>query len=90
LKALIDINLPKFISNDMQLFKNIISDLFPGIKLENNVNQQFDEMLLHCIKELNLRSDNEFVDKLYQLNNTMIVRHGIMIIGPTGSGKTTN
>jgi len=35
LKALIDINLPKFLVQDIPLFDNIIKDLFPNTKKSN-------------------------------------------------------
>ena len=32
LKGIIDINVPKFVSGDIQLYKGIIQDLFPNFK----------------------------------------------------------
>lgn len=32
-KALIDVNVPKFLSEDIPLFYNIIKDLFPDLKI---------------------------------------------------------
>ena len=32
LKGIIDVNVPKFVSADMQLYKGIMQDLFPDVK----------------------------------------------------------
>jgi hypothetical protein len=37
IRAMRDSNLPKFLTHDMELFCNIIADLFPGLDVPNQV-----------------------------------------------------
>jgi len=41
------------------------------------------------IEELNLQKKKAFIIKIIQLFETFNVRFGVMLVGPTGSGKTT-
>ncbi|KAI9209204.1 dynein heavy chain and region D6 of dynein motor-domain-containing protein, partial [Polychytrium aggregatum] len=89
LRALCDSNLPKFLADDVPLFNGIISDLFPGV-----VNQPIDygallESMKKMCDKLGLQPEEPFIKKCIQLYETTIVRHGLMLVGPTGGGKTS-
>jgi dynein heavy chain len=90
LRALRDVNLPKFLKDDLPLFENIISDLFPGVKKPEIDLGKLLEQLVNSSKDLNLQPEQSFTDKIIQLYDTTRVRHGLMIVGPTGGGKTCN
>ncbi|NWH35887.1 DYH1 protein, partial [Chloropsis hardwickii] len=88
LRAIRDANVPKFLQDDLKLFNGIVSDLFPNIK-ETPVDYGILEEAIRksCI-EANLKDVDGFVTKCIQLYETTVVRHGLMLVGPTGSGKT--
>lgn len=88
ISALRDSNLPKFLSDDAILFKGILSDLFPGVQLPVVDYGALEECIIHCMHEKNLQSIPEMVTKCIQLYETMCVRWGVMLVGPTGGGKT--
>lgn len=67
LKAVMDINLPKFLKNDIPLFRNILSDLFPGIHLANPNNGLLEASLTKSIKILELDPVEQFIVKIWQL-----------------------
>ncbi|TPX59753.1 hypothetical protein SpCBS45565_g07659 [Spizellomyces sp. 'palustris'] len=89
LRALMDCNLPKFLADDVPLFNGIISDLFPGVELPKiNYGDLLQSLHATCEK-LGLQAEDSFVNKCIQLYETTVVRHGLMLVGPTGGGKTS-
>jgi dynein heavy chain len=90
LKALRDVNFPKFLEQDLPLFDNIIQDLFPGVEKPDSVNKKLMDQVMVSCKELNYQPTQGFLSKITQLYDTTIVRHGLMLVGPTGGGKTAN
>ena len=88
LRALNDVNLPKFTSNDIPLFKGITSDLFPGVNLPEIDYGILLVSIENACEELKLQATDEFKNKCIQLYETICVRHGLMLVGQTYSGKT--
>ncbi|GAB1605521.1 dynein axonemal heavy chain 1-like isoform X5 [Argonauta hians] len=88
LRAIQDVNVPKFLTDDLKLFNGIVSDLFPNVEEEPIDYGSLDTALKKTCKKLNLRSVSGFIHKCIQLYETTVVRHGLMLVGPTGSGKT--
>ncbi|KAL9654899.1 hypothetical protein ABK040_008689 [Willaertia magna] len=90
LKALTDVNLPKFVSHDITLFEGIISDLFPGVKQQSVDYAELNNAVLATCKEMNLQPVPFFLEKIIQLHEMIIVRHGLMLVGYPMSGKTSS
>ncbi|RZC39366.1 dynein heavy chain 6, axonemal, partial [Asbolus verrucosus] len=87
--ALRDSNLPKFLAEDATLFQGILSDLFPGIELPEQDYGKFQDTIVEVMEEEVLQPEAAMIKKVIQLHETMIVRWGVMLVGPTGGGKST-
>ncbi|XP_056631499.1 dynein axonemal heavy chain 1-like [Diorhabda sublineata] len=88
LRALLDVNVPKFLKDDLKLFSGIVSDLFPRMVEEEVDYGNLEKSIRASSIALGLQDVNEYVKKVIQLYETTVVRHGLMLVGPTGSGKT--
>ena len=89
MRALLDVNLPKFLSHDIPLFEGIMSDLFPGIARPSNAYGDLRTAVSVATEQSGLQPVESFVTSCIQLYETIVVRHGLMVVGPTGGGKTS-
>ncbi|EDL24804.1 mCG3819, partial [Mus musculus] len=90
LRAIRDVNVPKFLQEDLKLFSGIVSDLFPTIKEEETDYGILDQAIRRSCEKNNLKDVEGFLIKCIQLYETTVVRHGLMLVGPTGSGKSNS
>ncbi|MCO5597847.1 hypothetical protein L7F22_051931 [Adiantum nelumboides] len=91
MRALRDMNLPKFVFEDVPLFLGLINDLFPGLDCPRVRYPQLNDVVEQDLKEngyLVMTGPSEQVDKVIQLYETMLTRHTTMVVGPTGGGKS--
>ncbi|KAI4880923.1 hypothetical protein NFI96_025448, partial [Prochilodus magdalenae] len=88
LRAIRDVNVPKFLQDDLKLFNGIVSDLFPKIREEPINYGTLEESVRNVCHDRGLKDVDGYVTKIIQLYETTVVRHGLMLVGPSGSGKT--
>ncbi|EPZ35039.1 Dynein heavy chain, coiled coil stalk domain-containing protein, partial [Rozella allomycis CSF55] len=68
--------------------KGIISDLFPGTELPKADHGNLIKSITESCEKLNLQPVPVFIDKVLQVYEMMLVRHGFMLVGEPFSGKT--
>jgi dynein heavy chain len=89
LRSIQDVNLPKFLSQDLPLFKAITTDLFPKVVLPVPDYRNLLSSIHECMERLNLLPVKGAIEKIIQTYEMMCIRHGYMLVGQPWSGKTT-
>ena len=88
MRALRDMNLPKFVFEDVPLFLGLIGDLFPGLDCPRVRYPNFNDAVESVLEDNGYLMIPVQVDKVIQLYETMMTRHTTMVVGPTGGGKS--
>lgn len=89
MRAICDCTVPKFTTEDTHLFNNIMADLFPTEKMLDFNYGDLNKGIRLSANEHSLKLDEDFLSKIIQLYETIRVRHGLMLVGETFSGKTS-
>ncbi|XP_063775070.1 dynein axonemal heavy chain 14 isoform X3 [Pseudophryne corroboree] len=88
ISALKEANLPKFLAEDVPLFESIMADLFPGVAQEKTNTKRLEKAISAALHELCLQPWESQTQKVIQFYHQIVARHGVMLVGPTGGGKT--
>lgn len=89
-RTLRDMNLSKFVSQDQPLFASLIKDIFPKqLSIPTKTYKSVEDALKTHIRSMNLVNKPQWFIKIIQLYETAQVRHGFMLVGAAGCGKTT-
>lgn len=91
MRALRDMNLPKFVYDDVPLFLGLVGDLFPGLNCPRVRHAALSDAVEGELEGTGyqvLTGSGQQVDKVVQLYETLLTRHTTMVVGQTGGGKS--
>ncbi|KAF7315713.1 Dynein heavy chain protein 1 [Mycena indigotica] len=79
---------PKLVAGDVPLLTNLLADVFPGVDyLPVDLDKLREQILLVCA-ERRLTPSDKWIAKILQLYQIQKTQHGLMMVGPSGTGKT--
>ena len=88
LRAIRDMNMPKFVSQDMPLFAALMADLFPGVEPPTvdygALQQAIEDELTAAGSNWSRRGA-----QVHPVLRVKLTRHGNMLVGPSLGGKST-
>ena len=88
-KAIHSLSISKLVKKDLVLFNALIKDMFPTLEFKSVIDDTLKKQIQNCMVKKYLQVIPAFTEKVIQLNETLNIYAGTIIIGPTGSGKTT-
>jgi dynein heavy chain, axonemal len=89
MRALRDMNLPKFIHDDERLFRLLLGDLFPSLELQASEDSALTAAIETELMSKGLEKHPFLTAKIVQLYDSKATRHCNMLVGRTMAGKST-
>ncbi len=81
--------LPTLVSDDVPVFADILVEVFPGASLYEMKDEQLTVEIESICKTLHYVIGDNWLQKILQLRKILEMRHGVMLVGPTGVGKSS-
>ncbi|XP_067124511.1 dynein axonemal heavy chain 1-like [Centruroides vittatus] len=88
LRAVKNVLNPKILNEDLKLIVEIISDVFPNQRETKTYDTDVKIAIQEACNQIKIDCTQAFLLKCMQFYQTVAICHGIILIGPAGSGKT--
>uniref|UniRef100_A0A667I5T2 Dynein axonemal heavy chain 14 n=1 Tax=Lynx canadensis TaxID=61383 RepID=A0A667I5T2_LYNCA len=88
-EAVREASLPKFLPGDVPLFEKIMADICPGAAVSTENQVALEKVVSIATQQLGFHQWPAQNEKTIQFYNQLQTRVGVMLVGPTGGGKTT-
>jgi dynein heavy chain len=89
MRALRDMNLPKFVKDDEKLFRLLLGDLFPGLELPLSEHGILHNAIVSELQKANMQTHDILIQKIFQFYDSRLTRHCNMLVGNPLGGKST-
>jgi dynein heavy chain len=88
MRAINDMNAPKWVSQDVPLYSALLGDIFPGMELQTPDYGKLEAMIRRVIDKNGLQQHPQTFGKTISVYETKQTRHGNMLLGGTLGGKS--
>ncbi len=89
IQSVVETIMPKLVAEDIVIFKSLIAGVFPGASTDALENMKIKDTIKTLCEKYGYVYSSEWVSKALQVYQVQCMRHGVMLVGPTGSGKTS-
>jgi hypothetical protein len=79
---------PKLVGGDNVLLVSLLQDVFPNAKVSLNPTPGLREKIEEVCLERHYVAGDKFIEKVLQLYLVTEIQHGLMLVGPSGTGKS--
>lgn len=86
--AVMGVIVPKLVGEDVALLGALLDDVFPGIEYQPPALDELRKHISDVCTERHLVCDGVWLDKVIQLYEIQRISHGVMLVGPSGTGKS--
>jgi dynein heavy chain 1 len=89
IQSICETMVPKLVAGDIALLHSLLGDVFPGVPYHPAPLDALRQAVSAVCEADHLVPNATWVEKIVQLWQIQGIHHGVMLVGPTGSGKSS-